>query len=216
MVITPIPHSNRARRIPFITVTALWLAVCSAGCQQLTALEEQQMALQQTLDDNAEQTAALVKQSETFQRSITEAVLALCDEQLALKNSLAEDQADREQAAEELQNEQRIRDDLLGQVIEELSTRLDDTVAQLQGLAESLGGLSPTPEQKNELAMGLVLLNDTQKTFQEALDALEQAHRQSQERLNRLEQEMAALKRGPANAAAVKPVPSMPSSQREP
>jgi len=203
-----------------LAVTALFLASQSLGCQQLVGLEEQQVTLQQTMERNAEQTAALVEQNETFQRTITEAVLTICEEQLAFKKSLQEGQTDRQETVEDLRIEQETRDAAVGQVIEDLSTRLDESVAQLQDLTETLGMLSESQEKgQQEVTIGMVLLNDTQKAFQDSLSQLEQGHAevlqkltnlqqgytQSQERLARLEQELETLKRGVSQSSTSVP-----------
>jgi chromosome segregation ATPase len=194
-----------------LTVSALFLAGPSCGCQQLVDLEQQQVTLQQTMERNAEQTAALVEQNEAFQRTITEAVLTICNEQLAFKKSLQEGQTERQKTVEDLLTEQETRDDAIGQVIEDLSTRLNESVARLQDLTESLAMLAESQEKgQQEVTVGMVLLNDTQKAFQDSLSQLEQGHAevlqkltdlqrgytQSQERLVRLEQELETLKRG--------------------
>lgn len=194
-----------------LAVTALFLAGQSSGCQQLVDLEQQQVTLQQTMERNAEQTTVLVEQNESFQRTITEAVLTICEEQLAFKKSLQEGQADRQKTVEDLLTEQETRDDLIGQVIEDLSIRLNESVAQLQDLSETLGMLSESQEKgQQEATVGMVLLNDTQKAFQDSLSQLEQgyvevlqkltdlqqSHTQSQERLAQLEQELETLKQG--------------------
>ncbi len=167
---------------------ALFLAALLSGCQQLGALEAQQASLQQAMEENTEQTAALVEQNEIFQRSMTEAMLTLCDEQLALKSSLAERQAKR-------QAEREAQDQVVGQTIRDLSMRLNEAVAQLQALDETLGTLLEGQGQQEQITVGLVLLNDAQKALQESVEQLVQGHEQSQKRLNQLEQELKALKR---------------------
>lgn len=181
---------------------ALVLVSLLSGCQQLGALEAQQLSLQQAMEKNTEQTTALVEQNEVFQRSMTEAMLTLCEEQLALKNSLTEQQTER-------QAEQEARDQVVGQTIGDLSMRLDNAVAHLRELDKTLGTLSEGQGQEEQITIGLVLLNDTQKALQESLGQLEQGHadvlqkltelqqgqEQSQERLNQLEQELITLKR---------------------